>query len=362
MPIQLDSNTSAGPIVAADTVSGGGDTFFPISKIAFGAVGAATRVDTSNPLPVNIFGSDSAHGAFVFNNAGTALFLAGDTAGTPVDDSNPLPVAIISGADANDTTVTVSGTVTVANDSSDRIGVQNIPAAPLFIAGDTAGTPVDDTNAFPVSVIGSATVDLGANNDVINTAATPFFVAGDTSGTPVDDTNAFPVAIISGADANDTTVTVSNDSSDPIGVVNAPGDPLHIASDTAATPVANASPLPVKIFPTSDTLGLDIFRDATNDTAAALVKGTPGQLYGWYLFNPDTASVAYVHLFNDTAVTQGTDSDVMVFALPPLGGANAQLSAGILFNTGISVMTTGGAGSTDTTAAPTATIVNLLYK
>lgn len=99
---------------------------------------------------------------------------------------------------------------------------------------------------------------------------------------------------------------------------------------------------------------------STNSTS---VKGSAGNLYGWYITNVNAAA-RYVKLYNKaTGPTVGSDTPVMTLAVPANGGTNVEFTNGISFATGIGLGITTGATDADTGAvAANEIIVNLLYK
>jgi hypothetical protein len=136
--------------------------------------------------------------------------------------------------------------------------------------------------------------------------------------------------------------------------VTGTGSPrVTIASDNTAFAV-NAQITPV----TSGGLSTAAGSIAATVTS---VKASAGQLYGWYIYNPN-ASVAYVQIFDlaTGSVTLGTTTPKMSLGIPAGSAANIELSNGIAFATAISIaITTTRAGST----GPGSTVdYNMAYK
>jgi hypothetical protein len=98
----------------------------------------------------------------------------------------------------------------------------------------------------------------------------------------------------------------------------------------------------------------------TNATSVSTTANT--LLYGYYISNTN-AAVRYVKFYNKaSAPTVGTDTPVLVLAIPGSGAANVSFSAGINFTTGLAFATTTGAADSDTAAvAANEIIVNLVY-
>lgn len=102
---------------------------------------------------------------------------------------------------------------------------------------------------------------------------------------------------------------------------------------------------------------------AAGSTNATSVKGSAGQVGGWYLFNAATAT-RYLKLYNKaSAPTVGTDTPFMTIPIPAGAAANVELTAGVAMGTGIAFALTTGVADSDT-GAVTANdvVVNLLYK
>lgn len=98
--------------------------------------------------------------------------------------------------------------------------------------------------------------------------------------------------------------------------------------------------------------GLSVFNATSSDGATALtnsaqaIKASAGQLYGWYIYNPN-ASAQFVQLYNTAAasVTVGTTNPLFMLTIPATSGANVEFTNGITFsNTGWSCAATSTAG------------------
>lgn len=98
----------------------------------------------------------------------------------------------------------------------------------------------------------------------------------------------------------------------------------------------------------------------TNATSVSATANT--LLLGYYISNTNS-SVRYVKFYNKaSAPTVGTDTPVLVLAIPGSGAANVSFPAGVNFSTGLAFATTTGAADSDTGAvALNEIIVNLVY-
>lgn len=109
--------------------------------------------------------------------------------------------------------------------------------------------------------------------------------------------------------------------------------------------------------------GLSIYRNLDIDETGVNVKGSAGQLYGWYLFN-NAAAVRFVKFYDKaTAPTVGTDTPVLTIALPAGAAANEIGTHGLPFANGIGVGAVTGVADNNT-GAPAANdvVINLFYK
>lgn len=110
--------------------------------------------------------------------------------------------------------------------------------------------------------------------------------------------------------------------------------------------------------------GAKVFRlIALGTTNAITVKGSRGQVYGWYLFNA-AAATRFVKLYNAIKTPNvGVDVPLLTLALPAGSAANVWFSAGIGdFNQGLGLATTVNAADSDATAVTAGdVIINLFY-
>jgi hypothetical protein len=98
-------------------------------------------------------------------------------------------------------------------------------------------------------------------------------------------------------------------------------------------------------------------------TNATSVKGSAGQLYGFYLYN-NTSYPMFLKLYNKaTAPTVGTDTPAFTIGIPAFGGCVHEFALGVPFGTGIGYALTGGVADADTTATAVDDVHGvLLYK
>ena len=90
---------------------------------------------------------------------------------------------------------------------------------------------------------------------------------------------------------------------------------------------------------------------------AALIKGSPGYVAGWYCVNTATA-YRYVKLFDKaSSPTVGTDIPVWVIGIPSGSAANASLDAPLQLVNGIGIGIVVGSSNTDNTAVAAGDVV-----
>lgn len=110
--------------------------------------------------------------------------------------------------------------------------------------------------------------------------------------------------------------------------------------------------------------GMFIHKNLDVDETEDAVKTTPGQVFGWYLFNLHATAIRYVKIYDATVATVvvGTTAPVMTIPVPPLSGANVFTDIGILFTTAITIAATTGVLDTDTGApGVNEVIANIFY-
>jgi hypothetical protein len=152
---------------------------------------------------------------------------------------------------------------------------------------------------------------------------------------------------------------------------------IQHGADGSATDVSSASPLPISdaggsltvdgtvtanLAPTTSG-GLSIYKNLDLDETGVSVKGSAGQLYGWFIYNNAT-STRYVKLYNvSSAPTVGTTTPVFTLPIPAGAAANVAFPNGIAFDTGIGLGAVTGVAD-NSTGAPSANdvTITLFYK
>lgn len=296
------NSMSGGPVVATDD-SGTGHV--QLVKLAYSADGSRTHIDAdTDGLKVKV------SNATVTVALGSAL---------------PAGSNVIGGVTQSGTwNVGITGTPTVT------VGNTSIPVT------DNGGSlTVDGT----VAATQSGSWSISQINDAVNpgTSATSLGKAEDAAFTSGD------VGVMALAVRNNNAATT---------LTSADADYSPIAVDAVGAVFVKSPyrPTPYKLISTAST-------NATSVTATANTL-----LLGYYISNTNT-SVRYVKFYNKaSAPTVGTDTPVLVLAVPGSGAANVSFPAGINFTTGLAFATTTGAADSDATGvALNEIIVNLVY-
>ena len=263
-----------------------------------------------------------------------------------------LPVSLTSTTVTGTVAVTQSGTWDEVgiNDSGNSITVDAPVGTPAFVRLSDGAAAITTLPVSLASVPSHAVTNAGTFAVQVDGAALTALQLIDDS-IKVDDA-AFTPATSSVSMAGfqaDETATDSVDEGDA-GAARMTLDRKQIINPQPHT----AGGLSVANFNTGDT-----YTALTN--TAQVLKASAGQVYGWYIYNPNS-SATYVMIYNIAAasVTVGTSTAAMVLCIPATAGANVLSTMGIEFSTAISIAaaTTGGGN----TAPATALEATIFYK
>lgn len=302
---------SGGNVLNTDLVSGL-DT--QIVKIGVGAAGTApVIVSPANPLPVMGQVSVSAIGSPVavsgsVNIAGTAT-VAGAVSSAIQDGHG-------------------SALTSLALGSQQALSVAIVDAAGNQIStfGGTGGTSQTDASAFTRGT--SKENPIGA---LVETSP-PTLVPGTLGAMSLDVNGNLRVTVVSGGAASG---TAGSPSPDVISVQGLPG-----MTPIQSTVVPGLAP--------GSTLSRIVAQATIN---ASVMKGAPGVVLGYALYNNTNAN-RYFRFYNK-ATTPSPSSDTPAFTVivPAGGGANVSYgdAGGIPFGTGIAYDLTAGVADNDTT-------------
>jgi hypothetical protein len=86
--------------------------------------------------------------------------------------------------------------------------------------------------------------------------------------------------------------------------------------------VSSSNPLYVAQLSVSSGGVIPATGSSVGGTSAIIAYASPGQVYGWYFYNP-TGNAAYVHFYDtSSAITVGITTAYYVLVIPPTSGAN----------------------------------------
>ncbi len=141
------------------------------------------------------------------------------------------------------------------------------------------------------------------------------------------------------------------------------GDTKNVACDASGNLIVETSgggTDDVNLLPAT-TGGTSIYRNLDVGVTGAIVKNTPGQLYGYFISN-NAATARFVKVYNKATAPTQADTPVMTLQIPAAGAANLSQTIGAAFSAGISLRATTGVADNDT-GAPTTNdvIVNVFY-
>jgi hypothetical protein len=101
---------------------------------------------------------------------------------------------------------------------------------------------------------------------------------------------------------------------------------------------------------TADGSGLSTYR-SLSVAGGAVVKSSPGRVYGWYFANR-TIYWRYLKIYDKaTTPAVGTDVPKLTLPLPPESAGHVPLPQGIQFTSGIAIAATQGLPDSDATLA-----------
>lgn len=209
----------------------------------------------------------------------------------------------------------------------------------VTVASDSTGVLSVDDNGSTLSV------DDGAGSLTVDNA-TISVVGGGTEATAQRVTIANDSTGVLSVDDNGGSLTVDVGTALPAGTNNIGDvDVLSIATGTNTIGDVGVKPRTSGGLSVPSSQLLDI--DETEDE----IKGSAGQVFGWYFYN-DGAAEVYVKFYNATAanVTVGTTTPVFTLGIPAGAAANVFSEIGIAFSTAITVAATTGIAVADATA------------
>lgn len=271
---------------------------------------------------------------------------------------------------ADNVPITAGSGTNVATDDVAGVHYQYVKLADGTL-DSSAGIPGDATNGLWVNVKGQIALPSGSN--IIGRVGIDQTTPGTTNRVSIGSDGVVQLATgtntIGALTANQSvnlTQVAGTTAATGNGTATAGTQRVTVASDNTAFTV-NAQMTPATsgglTIGGNGATGKLISAATTNATS---VKGSAGQVFGWFVSNTNAAP-RYLKLYNKaTAPTVGTDTPLMTILIPGNAngaGAVVEFTNGIVFSTGIALALTTGVSDADTTSVGASEIVvNLLYK
>jgi hypothetical protein len=264
--------------------------------------------------------------------------------------------------------ITPGSGATVATDDAGAAGQVQLMKLAIATNGTATLVPADATNGILVDVSrvqGSVTVAEPVTVDGTVSVTEPVSIDDNSGSLTVDAPVGTPVhtrlsdgSTAIGSTAQRLHVEIAGGSL-PSGTNNIGDvDVLTLpALATGTNTIGGTIPKPA----TSG--GLSMFTSLDLDETEEAVKGSAGQLYGWYIYN-DGASEVYVKLYNASVATVvvGSTAADLTFGIPAGSAANVFNDHGIAFSTAITAAATTGAATADVGAPAAGQVVsNFLF-
>lgn len=315
------------------------------------------------------------------------------------DDVTVSSSALPTGAATESTLSTLNGKVTACNTGAVTVSSSALPTGASTsakqdtiighidgvetslstIAGAVSGTEMQvDVLTLP-SISGTVTCNAGTN---LNTSSLATEATLSTLNGKVTACNTGAVTIStslpagtnaigklsanSGVDIGDvdiTSIAAGNNNIGDVDVASIAAGNNNIGDVDVASIAAGTNTIGGVRLKPDTTGGYTIARFIDLDEADQQIKGTAGQLYGYYLYN-NAASTRFFKFYNATAasVSVGTTTPVLTIPVPAGSAANVEFSVGIAFATAITAACTTGIADADT-GAPSANdcVANIFY-
>lgn len=348
----------SGATGAADDIGG---VLYPRVKLAQGADGSATDVSSAAPLQVTLANTSANSTAVKVDNSAVTQPISAASLPLPSGAATESTLAgVLTTSDFDSKIGSLTETAPASDTASSGINgrlqriaqrltslIALLPTSlgaggGLKIDGSGTSLPVSGTfwqTTQPVSLADNSHVTFGAKADAKSTATDTTAVSAMSVWKQISAS----VQAIASSVAGTLTATVTQSGTWTVQPGNTANTTPWLATQTPAT-----------------SGGLSIYSGSIGATATS-VKGSAGQVYGWYIYNSN-ASAVYVQVFNvvSGSVTLGTTSPTFSLGIPASSGANVSFDSGIAMGTAITVaVTTTRSGST----GPGSTVdLNIFYK
>lgn len=243
-------------------------------------------------------------------------------------------------------------------------GTGVIASISTSVVPGTAATNLGKARDSAIGATDTGIAMLGVRRDS-PTAETP--AAGDYI-VPQYSANGEAWTRLSGELADDAAFTVGTTRVVPVGMMADETSTDSVDEGDAGVPRITLDRKQIVTVQPHTQGGLSVFNATSSDGATALtstaqaIKASAGQVYGWYIYNPN-ATAQFVQLYNTAAasVTVGTTNPLFMLTIPATSAANVEFTNGITFsNAGFSCAATSTAGGSG--APGTALDAVIFYK
>ena len=206
---------------------------------------------------------------------------------------------------------------------------------PIVLAAATTSAPsltAGQTNYLSLNLAGGLRVDGSGVTQPVSAASLPLPTGAATSANQVA-----PVAQGSTTSGQSGALVMGAVSTSAPSYTTGQTSPLSLTTsgllrvDMSSSGAGAMSPVP------KTTGGASMYRLNSATAATASIKASVGSLYGYELYNTNTA-LRYVHFYNKTsAPTLGTDTPVFTVAVPATSGVRVMGAIGEAFAAGIAI-------------------------
>ena len=232
-----------------------------------------------------------------------------------------------------------------------------MPAIPQAANADNAGSLTVDSPQLPAALGagGGVKVDGSGTALPISAAALPLPAGAATQATLALVATEATVATL----ATEAAMVIANAH---LADIEAAVEILDdaIAGTEMQVDIVSSATVPARLV-TNTTGGATAYRNLDVDENGVVVKGAPGQLYGYHVIN-QAAAARYVKIYNKATAPTNADTPLMTIAMAATSNATLDASNGIAFTAGIGLRATTALADADVGApAGNDVVVNLFY-
>lgn len=306
---------SGGAKIVVDSIAGDD---YEVIKLAFGAAGAVTLIDASNPLPVEDAAAFAALSSIASEDFATEVTLSAINGKTPslgqalmaasvpvviASNQSTIPVAIIAGG---------GGAVTIA----DGADVTQGALADAIVAAGAAGSISAKLRRVTQGLEDLKTlIVLAAGSAIIGKVGIDQTTPGTTNK-----------------------VNIGTDGTVAIGTALPAGTNLMGKVGIDQTTPGTTNNVTTKALPDASSAYALTNVSSTAYEASHVLKSSPGYLYMVTGYNSKT-STQFIQLHNTTSVPADTAVPVLIFSVPPSSNFSLDLGRfGRYFSTGITIV------------------------